>query len=53
MSKAGGEMSRISAIFRRLINGERDPDALTKGMGKKAEELTLSILEELGKLEKH
>jgi hypothetical protein len=53
MSKAGGDMARISGIFRRLVNGERDPDALTRGMSKKAEELTLSILEELGKLEKH
>jgi len=53
MSRVGGDMSRISAIFRRLVDGERDPDALTKGMAKRAEELTLSILEELGKLEKH
>ena len=53
MSKVGGDMSRISGIFRRLVNGERDPDALTKGMAKRAEELTLSILQELGKLEKH
>lgn len=53
MSKVGGEMSRISGIFRRLIDGERDPDTLTKGMAIQAEELTLSILEELGKLEKH
>jgi hypothetical protein len=53
MSRVGGEMGRISGIFRRLVNGERDPETLTKGMGKKAEELTLSILEELGKLEKH
>lgn len=53
MSKAGGDMSRISAIFRRLVNGERDPDALTKGMSKQAEDLTLSILEELAKLEEH
>lgn len=53
MSKAGGEMSRISAIFKRLVDGERDPDILIKGMAKQAENLTLSILEELGKLEKH
>lgn len=53
MSKVGGDMSRISGIFRRLVNGERDPDTLTKGMAKRAEELTLSILQELGKLEKH
>lgn len=53
MSKVGGDMSRVSGIFRRLVNGERDPDALTKGMGKQAEGLTLSLLEELGKLEQH
>jgi hypothetical protein len=53
MSKVGGEMSRISGIFRRLVNGERDPETLTEGMARQAEELTLAILEELGKLEKH
>lgn len=53
MSKVGGDMSRVSGIFRRLVNGERDPDKLTKGMGKQAEGLTLSLLEELGKLEQH
>ncbi|NOY16625.1 MAG: hypothetical protein GXP23_06820 [Gammaproteobacteria bacterium] len=53
MSKVGGDMSRISGIFRRLLGGERDPDALTKSMTKQAKGLTLSILEELGKLERH
>lgn len=53
MSRVGGDMSRVAGIFRRLINGERDPDTLTKGMAKQAEGLTLSLLEELGKLEQH
>lgn len=53
MSAVGGEMSRVAAILRRLINGERDPDSLTSGMGKRAEDLTVSILAELAKLEKH
>ena len=53
MSQVGGDMARVAGILRRLVNGERDPDALTKGMGKQAESLTLSVLEELGKLEQH
>ncbi|HBE91510.1 MAG TPA: hypothetical protein DDW55_02930 [Gammaproteobacteria bacterium] len=53
MSKVGGDMSRVSGIFKRLVDGERDADTLTKGMGKQAEGLTLSLLEELGKLEQH
>jgi len=53
MSRVGGDMARVAGIFRRLLNGERDPDRLTRGMGKQAEGLTLSLLEELGKLERH
>jgi len=53
MSRVGGDMARVAAILRRLLNGERDPDKLTRGMGKRAEGLTLSLLEELGKLETH
>ncbi len=49
MSTVGGEMARVGAIFKKLIDGERDPDILTKGMGTQAEQLTLSILEELNK----
>lgn len=53
MLKAGGDMARLSAILRRLIDGERDADRLTKGMGPLGRELVLSILDELAKLDLH
>lgn len=53
MLKAGGDMARLSAILRRLIDGERDPDLLTKGMGPLGRDLVLSILDELAKLDLH
>jgi hypothetical protein len=46
-------MARLGGIMRRLVNGERDPDALCKGMGARGESLVLSILAELGQLEVH
>lgn len=49
MSTVGGEMARMGAIFKKLIDGERDPEILTKGMGTHAEKLTLAILDELSK----
>ncbi|HRH82100.1 MAG TPA: hypothetical protein PLW81_13725 [Thiobacillaceae bacterium] len=53
MLKAGGDMARLSAIMRRLIDGERDADRLTKGMGPLGRELVLSILDELAKRDLH
>jgi hypothetical protein len=53
MTQAGGDMARLGGIMRRLVNGERDGDALRKGMGAQGESLLNSILEELGKLEAH
>lgn len=53
MRSVGGDMSRVGAILRRLADGERDPDRLSKGMGGQGESLVLSVLEELGKLEPH
>lgn len=53
MSAAGGDMARLAAIMRRLVNGERDADALTQGMGAQGRGLVLSILEELGKNSLH
>lgn len=32
MSGAGGDMARLAAIMRRLVDGERDADLLTRGM---------------------
>lgn len=53
MSHAGGDMTRLAAVIRPLLNGERDPERLCRGMGKQGESLLLSILQELAKLEAH
>ena len=53
MSRVGGDMARVASVLRPLINGERDPDQLTRNMGARSRGLVLSILEELGKLEQH
>ncbi len=53
MSRAGGDMARLGGITKRLVDGERDPDVLCRGMGSQGESLVLSILSELGKLEQH
>lgn len=53
MTAAGGDMARLGGIMRALVDGERDPEKLCKGMGAQGESLVASILEELGKLERH
>ena len=53
MQQAGGEMARIGALLRRLVNGERDPRQLGRNLGGQAESLLLNILEELGRLDTH
>jgi len=53
MSKVGGDMSRVAAVIRPLINGERDPDRLCKGMSTQGEQLVLDILRELGQRDVH
>ena len=53
MSGVGGDMARLGGLMRRLVNGERDADALARGMGAQGEQLVHSILEEIGKLELH
>ncbi len=53
MHKAGGEMARIGAVIRPLINGERDPETLARGMGGRGRRLVADILAELGRLEGH
>ncbi len=50
MSRVGGDMSRLAAIIRPLVNGERDPDILCRDMGAQGRSLVMSILEELGRL---
>jgi hypothetical protein len=51
MSKSGGLMAQLAATIRPLINGERDPDKLCKGMESRTETMVLGILDELQKLE--
>jgi hypothetical protein len=51
MTTAGGDMARLGGIMRRLVDGERDPERLCKGMGPSGESLVVSILEELARLE--
>lgn len=53
MSQAGGDMAKLSAITKKLIDGERDPEILSNGMGQQGTSLVNSILEELGKLQLH
>lgn len=53
MSQAGGDMTLLAAIIKKMIDGERDPEILCKGMGAQGESLVNSILEELAKLQLH
>jgi hypothetical protein len=53
MLRAGGDMARLGGIMRRLVNGERDFESLSKGMGALGRNLLLDILDELGKQTLH
>jgi hypothetical protein len=53
MSRVGGSLGRLAAVIRPLINGERDPDRLCRGMDTQTSQLVLDVLSELGKLEAH
>jgi hypothetical protein len=50
MMKAGGDMARLGGVMRRLVNGERDTDQLSRGMGPLGRELLISLLDELARL---
>lgn len=53
MLNAGGDMARLSAILRRLVDNERDPDLLCRGMSPRGAQLVLTLLEELAHLRAH
>jgi len=53
MMQAGGDMARLAAIMRPLVQGERDADKLTEGMGPEGEKLVVAILGELAQLDVH
>jgi hypothetical protein len=53
MRQTGGPMARLAGAIRPLINGERDPRKLCRGMDTHTERLVLSILEELSRQGRH
>lgn len=53
MHRMPGDMGRLGGIMRRLVNGERDPEVLTKGMGAQGRALVLQILEHLANQRPH
>lgn len=50
MTAAPGDMARLGGNMKRLVDGERDPDILCKGMGSSGEQLMLNLIDELNKL---
>ncbi len=52
MQRAGGDMARIAAVIRPLINGERDLKTLSRKMDERGKDLLEKILEELELLSK-
>ena len=53
MSKVGGDMSRVAATIRPMINGERDPDRLCARLDTRGRQLVLQILDQLARLGTH
>ena len=53
MSRVGGDMARVAAVIRPMINGERNPERLCERMDTRGQQLVLQILDELGKLDLH
>ena len=50
MTNTKGDMRYLGGIMKRLIDGERDPDVLTKKMSANAKQLVMQLLDELNKL---
>ncbi len=50
MTQTEGDMRLLGGQVKRIVDGERDPDVLCKGMGASGTQLMLSLLEELNKL---
>jgi hypothetical protein len=53
MLRAGGDLARLSGILRRLVDNERDPDLLCRGMSPRGAQLVRSLLDELARLRAH
>jgi hypothetical protein len=50
MTSTQGDMRQLGGIMKRLIDGERDPDVLTKKMTANGKQLVMQLLDELNKL---
>jgi hypothetical protein len=53
MLRVGGDMARLGGIMRKLVDGERDPEVLTRNMDPRGQQLVVDLLAELGKLNHH
>lgn len=53
MQRAGGDLAHLGSILRRLVDNERDPDVLCRGMSPRGVQLVLALLEELARLSAH
>jgi len=53
MLQAGGDMARLAAILRPLVQGERDAEKLSRGMSPEGQKLVVAIIEELARLDLH
>lgn len=53
MLRAGGDLARLSAILRQLVNGETDEDKLCRGMSARGSQLVHSLLQELARYRAH
>ena len=53
MTNTQGDMRQLGGIMKRLIDGERDADILTKKMTENGKQLVMQLLDELGKLSSH
>ena len=50
MTAAGGDLRLLGGNIKRLLDGERDPDVLCKGMSDNGVQLMQGLLDELGRL---
>lgn len=50
MTATQGDMRQLGGMMKRLLDGERDPDVLTKKMTANGKQLMMQLLDELNKL---
>ena len=50
MTSTQGDMRQLGGIMKRLVDGERDPEVLTKKMSANGSQLVMQLIDELNKL---